>query len=137
MLRSQNSERPTTKDTIYIPEPKSLKATIIRHGTIIRLLLVSPSSCEYVQFGSTHSLKNNSLGGVQRARQHQSNRILLFTAESSILSRNGLPATLTRRKQHAACSSFNTLPMSTKSACPCKTTSRTSRAGRKTSRAVL
>ena len=28
------------KDTIYIPEPKSPKATIIRHGTIISLLLV-------------------------------------------------------------------------------------------------
>ena len=36
--RSQNSERSSTK-TIYTSEPKSPKATIIRHGTIKLLLL--------------------------------------------------------------------------------------------------
>ena len=33
------------KDTIHISEPGSPKATIIRHGTIIRLLLVPASAC--------------------------------------------------------------------------------------------
>ena len=36
------------KDTIYILEPKPPKATIIRHGTIIRLLLVASISVHEV-----------------------------------------------------------------------------------------